>query len=77
VRSSGLEYETVLKLKGLPILGKAIINFHDPYPLFFLTRVVLMCLQKKHLLEFKEMYEIVKKRTDVPHLQIYFQRICS
>jgi hypothetical protein len=33
--------------------------------------------KKKHLLEFKEMYEIVQKRTDVPHLQIYFQRICS
>jgi hypothetical protein len=55
VRSSGLEYETVLALKGLPILGKAIINFHDPDLLFFFDTSVPMCLQKKHLLEFKEM----------------------
>jgi hypothetical protein len=60
VRSSGLEYETVLALKGLPILGKAIINFHDPYPLFFDTSGSDV-LTKKHLLEFKEMYEIVQK----------------
>jgi hypothetical protein len=33
-RSAGLEYETILSLKGLPC-RKAIINFHDPYPLFF------------------------------------------
>lgn len=33
IRSSGLEFETILGSKGLPILEKAIINFHDPYPI--------------------------------------------
>jgi glycosyltransferase involved in cell wall biosynthesis len=35
IRSSGLNHETILATKGLPILKKAIINFHDPYPLFW------------------------------------------
>ncbi|MFI0430085.1 hypothetical protein [Mariniflexile sp. HMF6888] len=35
IRSSGLNYETILAAKNLPILEKAIINFHDPYPLFW------------------------------------------
>lgn len=34
IRSSGLEYETILGAKGLPILKKAIVNFHDPFPVF-------------------------------------------
>lgn len=37
IRSSGLEYETILAAKDLPILKKAIINFHDPYPVFWDT----------------------------------------
>jgi hypothetical protein len=59
VRSSGLEYETILALRGLPILGKAIINFHDPYPLFFDTSGTNV-LTKKYLYDFKSMYEIVQ-----------------
>lgn len=35
IRSSGLNHETILGTKDLPILRKAIINFHDPYPLFW------------------------------------------
>ena len=35
VRSSGVNHETILALKGLPIQEKAILNFHDPYPLFW------------------------------------------
>jgi hypothetical protein len=35
IRSSGLEYETILGTKDLPILRNAIINFHDPYPIFW------------------------------------------
>jgi glycosyltransferase involved in cell wall biosynthesis len=35
IRSSGLEYETILGAKDLPILRKSIINFHDPYPVFW------------------------------------------
>lgn len=37
IRSSGLEYETILGAKDLPILKKAIINFHDPYPVLWDT----------------------------------------
>jgi hypothetical protein len=35
IRSAGLDYEAVLGAKDLPILKKAIINFHDPYPIFW------------------------------------------
>ena len=53
VRSSGVNHETILALKNLPILKKAIINFHDPYPLFWypgsnrkLTQVEISRLKK-------------------------------
>ncbi|MFE3846688.1 hypothetical protein ACFX5D_01740 [Flavobacterium sp. LB3P45] len=59
VRSSGLEYETIIALKNLPILSKSIINFHDPYPFFFDTSCPNP-LTKKHLIDFYEMYGIVK-----------------
>jgi len=35
VRSSGINHETILATIGLPILKKSILNFHDPYPLFW------------------------------------------
>lgn len=35
IRSSGLDYETILGAKNLPILRNAIINFHDPYPVYW------------------------------------------
>lgn len=35
IRSSGLNHETLLAACDLPILKKAIINFHDPYPFFW------------------------------------------
>ncbi|MDC1327353.1 hypothetical protein N8252_03405 [Ulvibacter sp.] len=35
IRSAGLNHETILAAKDLPILKKAIINFHDPYPFFW------------------------------------------
>ncbi|GAA4976018.1 hypothetical protein [Algibacter aquimarinus] len=35
VRSSGVNHETILATKDLPILKKSIINFHDPYPFFW------------------------------------------
>lgn len=53
VRSSGVNHETILALKNLPILEKAILNFHDPYPFFWypgsnrkLTRVEISRLKK-------------------------------
>jgi hypothetical protein len=33
IRSSGLDHEIILATYNLPILKKAIVNFHDPYPL--------------------------------------------
>lgn len=35
IRSAGIEHEMILATRGLPILSKAIVNFHDPYPLFW------------------------------------------
>ena len=35
VRSSGVNHETILALEKLPIIKKAILNFHDPYPFFW------------------------------------------
>jgi glycosyltransferase involved in cell wall biosynthesis len=35
IRSAGLFHETILGAKDLPILKKAIVNFHDPYPIFW------------------------------------------
>jgi hypothetical protein len=35
IRSAGLDHETILGARNLPILKKAIVNFHDPYPLFW------------------------------------------
>jgi hypothetical protein len=35
VRSAGLEHEMLLATKDLPILKHAIINFHDPYPVYW------------------------------------------
>ena len=35
IRSAGLNHETILAARDLPILKKAIINFHDPYPFFW------------------------------------------
>lgn len=35
IRSAGVNYEVTLACRDLPILNKAIINFHDPYPDFW------------------------------------------
>lgn len=58
IRSSGLDYEVILSCKNLPILKHAIINFHDPYPLFWYpgTKQKLTSLE---LFKIKEMYDVV------------------
>ena len=60
IRSSGLSYETILGAKDLPILRKAILNFHDPYPLFWYvgSKKRLTNLQ---LFQMKEMQEVVSQ----------------
>nr|WP_315149661.1 hypothetical protein [uncultured Flavobacterium sp.] len=58
IRSAGLNHETILGTKGLPILKKAIVNFHDPYPLFWYpgSKSKLSGLE---LYKLKEMYKVV------------------
>lgn len=55
IRSAGIDHEVILATKDLPILQKAIVNFHDPYPLFWyagtqspLTILELFKLKKMH-----------------------------
>ena len=58
IRSAGIEHETILGAKNLPILKKAIVNFHDPYPLFWYpgSKTALTNLE---LFRLKEMFEVV------------------
>ncbi|PKG51713.1 hypothetical protein [Olleya sp. 1-3] len=58
VRSSGLEYETILACHDLPILNEAIINFHDPYPNFWDTGSNV-ALESLELFRLKRMKYIV------------------
>lgn len=60
MRSSGLEYETILGLKDLPILNNSIINFHDPYPLYWYPSSKVK-LSKLELFRMKEMSEVVSQ----------------
>ena len=58
IRSAGIAHETILACKDLPILKKAIVNFHDPYPLFWYvgSKTDITNLE---LFRMKEMYKIV------------------
>jgi hypothetical protein len=58
IRSAGIDHETILGAKDLPILKKAIVNFHDPYPLFWYAGSTSP-LTNLELFKLKEMYEVV------------------
>lgn len=58
IRSAGIAHETILGAKDLPILKKAIVNFHDPYPLFWYAGSK-SALTNLELFRLKEMYEVV------------------
>lgn len=60
IRSCGLEYESILGAKDLPILKRSIINFHDPYPVFWDTGSNYK-LSSLELYKLKEMWEIVQQ----------------
>lgn len=60
IRSSGLDYETILGAKGLPILKKSIVNFHDPYPLFWYAGSKNE-LTNLELFKLKEMFDVVNQ----------------
>lgn len=58
IRSAGLSHETILGAKDLPILKKAIINFHDPYPVFWYAGSKSP-LSNLELFRMKEMQQVV------------------
>ena len=60
IRSAGVNHETILGAKDLPILKKAIINFHDPYPSFWYPGST-SCLTGLELFKLKEMQSIVSQ----------------
>ena len=60
IRSGGLDHETLLGAKDLPILKKAIITFHEPYPTFWCsgTKIELSNLE---LFKLKNMQKVVSQ----------------
>lgn len=60
IRSAGTEHETILGTKDLPILKKAIVNFHDPYPLFWYPGSI-STLTSLALFKLKEMFAVVSQ----------------
>ncbi|MFV8440715.1 hypothetical protein [Flavobacterium sp. LB2P44] len=60
IRSSGLNHETLLGARDLPILKKAIINFHDPYP-FFWYQGSHHALSGVELFRLKTMYKVIQE----------------
>ncbi|MBK5208345.1 MAG: hypothetical protein JJE44_02425 [Flavobacteriaceae bacterium] len=58
IRSAGLGFESILGAKDLPILKKSIINFHDPYPVFWCAGSQNR-LSNLELFRLKEMYKVV------------------
>jgi hypothetical protein len=60
IRSAGIDHETILGAKNLPVLQKAIVNFHDPYPLFWYAGSTSE-LSNLVLFKLKEMYTVVSQ----------------
>lgn len=58
VRSSGLGHETLLATHNLPLLKKAILNFHDPYPSAWYGKEGKK-IHKNEFLRLKKMIEVV------------------
>lgn len=58
IRSAGINHEMILATHGLPILNKAIVNFHDPYPLAWYVGTTSF-LDNLELFRLKRTMEIV------------------
>ncbi len=58
IRSAGLNHETILGSLDLPILKKAIVIFHDPYPLFWYSGSISL-LSNLELFRMKKMQMVV------------------
>lgn len=60
IRSTGLDYETILGSINLPILNKAIINFNEPYPTFWCAGATSE-LSNLELFRMKQMQKVVEQ----------------
>ena len=60
IRSAGLAHETILGAKDLPILKRAIVNFHDPYPVFWYVGSQSK-LTNLEIFKMKEMMSVVSQ----------------
>ena len=60
IRSAGLKHEMLLASKDLPILKHAIVNFHDPYPMFWYTGSSTV-LTNLELFRMKNMMQVVSQ----------------
>ena len=70
IRSSGLDHEIILGAKDLPILRRAIVNFHDPYPIFWYAGNE-MPFSKLEILKLKESLIRTISRYPSIHLHQY------
>lgn len=61
IRSSGLDCETLLAAKDLPILKKATITFNEPYPTYWCSGSTKTELTNLDLFRLKNMQEVVKQ----------------
>lgn len=73
VRSAGQGFETILATEGLPILEKSIINFHDPYPVFWDTGS-LKELTNLELYKLRKMYRVVEQAKACISPSLYLSR---
>lgn len=60
IRSSGLDHESLLASDGLPILKNAIINFHEPYPVFWCAGIIKK-IENLDLFRMKKMNKVVQQ----------------
>lgn len=58
ITSSGIEHETILAAHNLPILRKANLIFHDPYPLAWYVGIAKKKMNKLDLFRLKKMMEV-------------------
>lgn len=60
IRSSGVSHEVILATHNLPILKKAIVNFHDPYP-FSWYKSDSTKVNKREFIRLKKVMEVVQQ----------------
>jgi hypothetical protein len=60
IRSTGLDYDAILGSLDLPILKKAVINFHEPYPTFWCAGAT-SSISNLELFRMKQMQKVVEQ----------------